>query len=841
MLKKILFFLFSLAATVSLIWFADRPVPLGEVSLPPLGRLLNPFSGFWRNAEPAKVMSGLSENFDLPGLKAPVEVVYDDLKIPHIFAQNMADAMMVQGFVTARDRLWQMDLVSRSASGRLSEVMGKRTVEFDRLTRRQGMVWAAENNLESWKKSPETIEHLDAYSAGVNAYISQLSIAQRPIEFKLLNYEPELWTTLKTSLVVESMARNLCGYSDDGDATAMRDVLGEREFQSLFPQWNPKNQPIVPDFGQWKSWKTGNETENTTENPSPKVKKLPAVSEKPGNLSNDFPKFGNDFSFENKTPSPFRAFDGSNNWAISGKKSASGHAFLANDPHLSLTLPSIWFAVQIHTPEVNCFGVSLPGVPGIVIGFNENFAWGVTNGSEDVLDWYKISWANADRTAYNLDGKTKNVRLKLETIKIKYQPDLLDTVRYTDWGPVTYDFQLGHPLADCSMFWISHLAPDQSQMMSLYKLNTAKTVAEGQKDIDSWDTPAQNFVMADREGNIGIQVQGRFPLRKNEAGRFIQDGSKSENAWPGFIPADRVPKYNNPGRGFVFSANQHPVPPSFPYKFLGSFDDARNRRIFNRLAAMDSATVDSMKSIQLDNFNSLAADALPVMLKLTDTAQLDGAEKKLWDELHGWNFKFEKEMTLPSVFEMWSDSCYHLTFDEMYALDAADKPALFPDFWRWIDLMQHDPKNRFFDIQNTPEKETAREVVTQSFKKLTPEIAKSLLGGLEWGKYKHFKINHLARIDAFSRTDIQTSGHRNAPNAISSNHGPSWRMIVELGDTVRAVGVYPGGQSGNPGSPFYDNLVAPWAEGKYFDLQLLRNPGELKFPLQKSTFSPGKK
>lgn len=833
MLTRILLFLLSIGATVGLIYFADRPYPISkDVELPPVGRLLDPFSGFWRNAETAVATPGLSEKIDLPDLQAPVEVVFDDLGIPHIFAQNLHDVYLVQGFLTARDRLFQMDLVTRSAAGRLSEILGSRTLETDRLTRRQGMVWAAETNLEAWKKSPETMLQLEAYSAGVNAFVAQLPLAKRPVEFKLLNYAPEQWTPLKSSFVLENMCRMLSRTSSEEDATAALALLGAADFQSIFPLWNPKNQPIVQDFGQWKSGKNSSTAGKN--------------SGETGSLDFDFLKnFENqDFKFGKPVSekTPFRLRDGSNNWAISPKKSRSGKAILANDPHLGLSLPSVWYAVQLHTPEMNCMGVSLPGVPGVVIGFNENFSWGMTNGSQDVMDWYKIKWTDGSRSAYLVDGQPKPVQLRVETIRIKNQPDLLDTVRYTDWGPVTHDFQKDHPLADCAFFWSSHLAPAPEMLTSFYKLNTAKTVAEGQKGLENFDTPGQNFVMADRAGNIGIRTQGRFPARKDDAGRFVQDGSQSKNAWSGFIPNNLLPEWTNPSRGFVFSSNQTPVPPSYPFRLLGDYEDWRNRRIFSRLSKLDSATLDSMKIMQLDNRSTFATDALPLLLKLTDTTQLNPAERKIWDDLHGWQGDFEKDLTTPSLFQMWFDSCYHLTWDEMYAHSNADKPMLFPEYWRTLDLLDRDPKNKFFDVKNTPEKETAREVVTQSLKKIATAAAASMLtGDLAWGKFRGLKINHLTRIESFGRNDLLVGGHRLAPNAVDKSHGPSWRMIVEMGDSIRAVGVYPGGQSGNPGSPFYDNLLEAWAEGKYFDLQLLRSPDELKIPFSKTSFSPSKK
>ncbi|HRI58977.1 MAG TPA: penicillin acylase family protein [Saprospiraceae bacterium] len=252
-MSRIIRFLFSLFLTGATLWLLYAPQKVGESTLPPLGAFFNPFSGFWKNAEPA---SGFSpQNMNLPGLKGKVEVVYDDLLIPHIFAENKEDAVRVQGYITAQHRLWQMDIATRKASGRLSEVLGERTLNIDRMTRRRGMVFAAENNVLGWRKSPEGMRLLEAYADGVNAYIAQLSPADYPIEFKLLDYAPEPWSVLKSALIVEAMAETLCSGENDLASTNALAQFGRDTFNYLYPEWNPKQRPIIPDTGQWKDWK----------------------------------------------------------------------------------------------------------------------------------------------------------------------------------------------------------------------------------------------------------------------------------------------------------------------------------------------------------------------------------------------------------------------------------------------------------------------------------------------------------------------------------------------------------------------------------------------------------
>ncbi|MFN0013250.1 MAG: penicillin acylase family protein [Saprospiraceae bacterium] len=810
-------FFLALSLTAGLVWLLQTPLRFGSVSLPVLGNFFNPFTGFWQNAEP---VTGFSlQNIQLPGLKGRVEVVYDDLLVPHIFAENTEDALRAQGFVTARHRLWQMDIATRKASGRLSEVLGERTLEIDRLARRRGMVFAAENALLGWRKSPEGMRLLEAYCAGVNAYLAQLTPAEYPLEFKLLGYAPEPWSPLRTALLVEAMAETLCSGENDLPATNALNLYGRDTFDYLYPAWNQKQRPIVPDTGQWTGQRTTASAQpkyGSNETMPPSDGKM-AITERPDYIL------------------------GSNNWAVDGSKTASGHPILCNDPHLNLTLPSIWFQLQIHTPEMNCYGVSLQGMPGIIIGFNENTAWGVTNVGHDVSDWYRIKWTDGTRTRYLLDGVERNADLHLEEIKIKGQAPLLDTVRYTVWGPVTHDYDKEHPLRDCALRWVTHEQPNPDELKALLLLDSGKSYSDYRTALRGYECPAQNFVFASRTGDIAITVQGRLPVRAQEQGRFVLDGSKAASAWGGFIPMDQVPSLHNPARGFVFSANQHSTSPTYPYYYLSfEFDASRGRRIYDRLSTLKNATRDSMKTIQLDNFSQRAADALPVMLRLLDRNRLDADGRKMADELAAWNFRYDAESTAAPLYTMWFDSCYVLTWDEMATLRDQGTSVMTPERWRFIELLETDTASIFFDCLNTPRRESAADVVNDGFSKMQRYFRDNPSERAPWAKFRPFAVRHIAQIDAFSRMDLEVGGHGSAPNAISRSNGPSWRMIVEIGELVEALGVYPGGQSGNPGSRYYDNMVDAWAAGEYYDLMFLNKPdaAPAEKVLARQTFLP---
>lgn len=787
-----------------LIYLLSTPFSQGKLTIPPLGSLFNPFTGFWRNAEPVTGPT-LPASVKLPGLKGKAEVVYDHLFIPHIFAENDLDAAMVQGYVAAQNRLFQMDLTVRKVSGRLSEIIGEKTLAIDKMSRRKGMAWSAEKDLESWKKSPEDMELIEAYTAGVNAWISQLTPADYPIEYKILNYKPEPWTPLNCAMVVEGMADMLADYDDDLEATNAMKLLGEETYKSLYPVYNPKQQPVVPP-GYYPGHPTA----------LPQTAQPAGMSDAIGYLPGG--------AQEELTIDP--TVKGSNNWAVAGSKTASGHPLLCNDPHLGLSLPSIWYQAQIHTPSASRYGVSLPGIPGIVIGFNENVAWGITNVGADVSDWFKVKFTDATRLNYELDGKSTPVTLKMETIKVKGMPDVVDTVRYTVWGPIMYD-DPKEPLYDCAYRWLTHDVIKSTPVSQFAKLNHAKSFADYTAALTNFDCPPQNFVFADKNGDIAIRVQGNFPVRMNDEGRFIQDGSQSANAWRQFIPQDEIPKMHNPSRGFVASANQNSTDPTYPYFIkYGDWEQYRGRREVLWLEKMQGATVDSMKAMQNSNFSHRADDAKAAMLKLIDRNELDDTEIKLLTDVEGWNSSYDKDLTAPTLFEMWFDSTYQLTFDEIFAFRKQNIAILMPHSWRLIDFLEKDTSNIIFDLKSSPERETAANIVTASFKQMAAKAATTLPADLIWGNAHSLSINHLAKIAPFSRQNIPIGGHRSALNAILRDYGPSWRMIVDLGDEIKGIGVYPGGQSGNPGSKFYDNMIDTWVNGEYNKLLFWSTPKE---------------
>ncbi len=788
----------ALALIVCIVLISNWFHPFGA-PLPAIGPFFDPAKGFWQNAEALGATADQSIELPLEGKQ--VTVAFDDRLVPHIFAEDETSLAFAQGYITAQYRLWQMDIATRSVSGRLSEVLGARTLKRDKLQRRKGMVYAAERTLEAWKKNPDEIAVVEAYTAGINAWVATLTPEQYPLEFKLLGYAPEPWTPLKTALMLKNMAETLCFRNEDVAASNALELFGEEQFRFLFPEYNPKQSPIIPADVSW------NFLPVTTPDPQPKMSGL--------------------IPYRNLPQSPEGI--GSNNWALSGSKTASGNPILCNDPHLRLTLPSVWYEVQLHTPSLNAYGVSLPGAPGIVIGFNENIAWGLTNVGQDVLDWYRIRWTDKSKQNYLLDGKPTPVDIREEVINVRGRKEaVVDQVKYTVWGPVVYETEPSEYL-DMAMRWVAHDMPAEGcihEIGMFFNFMKGKGFSDYAESIACYESPAQNIVFASGSGDIAITVAGKFPIKHKEQGRFVQDGSSSANAWQGFIPPSQIPKVLNPKRGFVASANQNSTSPDYPYYYNGGFDDYRGRYINRRIEAMQGATLEDMEALQNDNYSIKAEEGVPLMLGLLDESQLtDPLSRSILADLKKWDFRFEADSKAAAAFDVWFKALQRRAFEDIIDFELRDSmEILFPETWRLLEMLQEQPENAVFDDYCSKNMEHAKEIVTQAYGEMVETLRKSYAASdFNWAVQKGTTISHIANIPAFSVKNIRCGGYGDAPNAIREANGPSWRMIVELGDTVKAHGVYPGGQSGNPGSPFYDNSIADWATGKYYELLFMKD------------------
>ncbi|NRA93539.1 MAG: penicillin acylase family protein, partial [Psychroserpens sp.] len=648
------------------------------------------------------------------------------------------------------------------------------------------------NSLEVIKKDPESLKYLQAYSDGVNAYIDQLDPEDYPVEYKLLDYEPEAWSIEKTMHLLMYMTDMLCSRNHDLEFTNVLRMVGKERFDLLFPDFFDVNDPVIPKETDWSFI-----SEEMTETPFSEIPK--------------------DTIWEViQEPHPN---NGSNNWAVGPDKSYSGFPILANDPHLGLNLPSIWFVMQLHSPNQNVFGATLPGTLGIIIGFNEDIAWGVTNATRDVMDWYKVEFQDSSRTSYKYGNDWNKSKLRLEEIKIRNKETYIDSVLYTHHGPVTYDhnFKSNNPKNGYAMKWMGHVGHNFAKLF--LKLNKA-TNYDGYLDaISEHVAPAQNFIFASKEGDIALWIQGKFPNKWKDQGKFLLDGSNPDHDWQGYIPREFNAHTKNPERGFVSSANQHPVDPSYPFfVFNDGYETYRNRVINNYLSVREKLTIQDFKNLQNNNFNLKAQELVPFMLEKMEVPALTDDEQKLLSHLRSWNFVNSTDYLAPSIWAAWIKHLNKLTWDEFYLEDQALKA---PFMYQTIYLLKNHPNDELMDIQGTPLKETAIDLFTISFKAAAKELEewKTENGEYYWKDYKGAYVGHLLQaLPAFSRLNIPIGGDRNTVNASDVNHGPSWRMIVEMSSPPKVYGVYPGGQSGNPGSKYYDNFIDDWAKGNYYDL-----------------------
>ncbi|UCS93263.1 penicillin acylase family protein [Echinicola marina] len=806
------YFGFLIVFIFTLILAVGLSVKLGPV--PPLGYLMDPFHGFWQNSYSED--ETVKKSVKITGLEAEVKINYDENLIPHIFAQNEHDLMMAQGYVTARHRLWQMEFQTRAAAGRIAEIVGPVALEFDRMQRRKGLGYGAEAGLEYIKNNdPETLSLIEAYASGVNQYIDQMDMGELPVEYKLLDYRPEPWTPYKTVLLLKYMADMLVG-DKDVEYTHLRKVLGEAGMNKFFPDYPGVNDPVIEMDKKWDF--------------------IPLEVQRPEGL--DYPDFS---ILQEALPDPEPGV-GSNNWAVSGAKTQSGNPILANDPHLGLNLPSLWFTLQLSTPAYTVKGASLPGALGVISGFNEDIAWGVTNATRDVRDWYSIEFKDENRLEYRYNDQWIQSTHRIEEIAVQGDSAFLDTVIYTHYGPVMYDhsFMPNKQKVNFALKWTA--LDGSNEQRTFLDLNRAKDHDDFIAALDHFTAPAQNFAFASKEGDIALKVQGKFPLKWPEQGKYLMDGNDARYEWTGYIPNEQNPATLNPDRGFVSSANQYSVGSDYPYYiFDDSFEEYRNRRINSRLTEMQDISVEDIKSLQFDDYNLHAAEVLPVMLNYltADSSQVfESPATALIDTLSRWDFYADPEKTAPVIFDIWWEKLRSSVWRKLSEIPGA---IVLPDNYRTAKFLIETPNDSIFDQAATNAKvETASDHIESTFFEAVEEWSTLVEKdeNLNWYRYKGTSILHLVpNFAAFSHQNIKTGGGKSIINATSSRHGASWRMVVELGDKVNAFGIYPGGQSGNPGSKFYDNMIPLWAEGKYLDFGL-RSSDQTEHLLYSTTMVP---
>jgi penicillin G amidase len=796
---RVIPFIASAVITVVLVYvFNTRIGPA-----PAFGTFLSPQHGVWQNADDAD--ADFSASISLPQLNGSGNVYFDERLVPHIVTDNDADAYFIQGYLHAKFRLWQMEFSTHAAAGRVSEIIGGKAENFDREQRRIGMVFAAEKMLKEMEANEFT------KMSGINAFIQQLSKSELPIEYKLLGYAPEKWSNIKTALFIKQMTKTLAYGADDLEMTALKNVFDDAQMQILFPELQDSLSPIIP---------AGTAFEKPSFEPV-----APADADSAYLLKKDSAL---KMAFLDKPSKD----NGSNNWAVSGSKTKSGAPILCNDPHLDLTLPAIWFEMQMTTNTMNAYGVSFPGIPGVVIGFNDSIAFGFTNAGRDVRDFYEIKFRDETKREYWFNNEWKPAEQRIEEIRIKGKATKLDTVSYTVFGPVTYDASFKNDLTGGKAIatrWIAHFP--SNELLMWYYLDRAKNYNDYYEALQHFTVPSQNMVFASKSGDIAIRQQGLFPLRWNRQGVYVMPGFDSSYLWQGTIPLTATPASVNPERGFVSSANQRPVDVTYPYYIPGGYDVYRGLQVNRKLSAMSNITPQDMMQLHGDNFNGFAQVMVQLMRKYTNAASLNTDEKKYYELVMNWNLMNDTDSKAATVFQLWYDRLErNVWVDEFTKKDSL--MHVQPDDFTLADALTKDSLFKFVDNIKTPEVETVFDVFTSSLKEVVPEMEKAERENkLGWAAHKNTTVYHILRnaVMPFARTGLSIGGGKHIVNATQHSHGPSWRMIVHLTNETEAYVVYPGGQNGNPGSKYYDSFIDTWAKGDYYKAWVMKK-GDVSNP-----------
>jgi len=451
-----------------------------------------------------------------------------------------------------------------------------------------------------------------------------------------------------------------------------------------------------------------------------------------------------------------------------------------------------------------------------MIGFNEDIAWGMTNVSHDIKDFYRIKFTDSSKQKYIYGDKILDVITHNETIKRRGEADHIERVPQTIWGPITYTSDS----TDLAMHWVRASYANPNEPAVFVNSMKSKSYEEFIENTSDYVGPAQNFLCIDKS-NIGIRVNGRFPAKTKGDGKFIKDGTKKEAGWTKFIPKDELPHVKNPSRGFVSSANQRSAGPEYPYYYNGTFGTYRAERINELLADQEKFDISAFKKMQVDNLSIRARDFLPIFLKTVENYK----HKEYQSILKDWDYTYTADSKAGTIFYKWYYNYRRMIFDE-FSSHRESMYLKYPFDWKIFELTTTDPEHMIFDDTRTEKIELRDDIIILSFVQTFEDLKEE--EDLAWSSYRPVHIDHVAKISGLGSGALELSGSGDAINALRSRFGPSWRMVVGMGDAPEAYGVYPGGQSGNPASAYYKNMIQTWAEGKYYRLELQSDPEKIK-------------
>jgi len=765
----------------------------GVGRVPPVGPLLDPWTGIWSVARQTRAPSTPQH---LPELGAPVEILVDRRGVPHLYATTDLDAWRALGWLHARDRLFQLELQSRATAGTLTGWVGAAALPLDREMRALGIARTADALFREMDTTGASYRAISAYAEGVRARIGALGAADFPFEYHLLRTRPGRWTAVQTLYLYGRMSHTLAWNETELDREWMAARVGDRAAAALLPANSPLQAPVVPEGPAARpAWRLPAPGE-----PAPDGRAAPRLAD--ASRSEDI-----------------RA--GSNNWVAAPGRTRDGHALLAGDPHLSLTLPSIWYEAEIHSCEgLAIYGVTIPGAPAVLIGLTPGVAWSFTNSSGDFVDRYAEQVDDEAHPARHLvDGEWKPVDHRVEAYLDGHGDTLAVDTLYATWrGPL-----FRSPAGWRSIRWTALEAKDPFR--SYLEMQRARSVADWLAAQSRLEAPSQNGVAADTGGHIAEVTAGRYPRRPGNDGGRIFDGTRSAEDWQGDLPP--YPVSVDPAQGYIFSANQQVRDPAVDPSYRGSDWPApwRALRLASLLRADSSLTPETFRRWQLDPISARAEWWLPVLI---DAAAADSALRAPRELLVGWSDGYAPTSRAAPLFEAALDRLEALTWDE---LGTGSGPRPSPTV---LAALREHPDDPWWDRRSTSGRETRddllRLALTEAWARLTdPERLGPVTGRWRWDQVRTARIPHIARIPGLGAPPLSVVGGNGtlSPLGSNANHGASWRMVTEMSATPKAWTIYPGGQSGNPASVWYDDRIPRWQAGELDSARITRVPTDL--------------
>lgn len=768
-----------------------------------------------------------NNQLQVPGLQQPVEVLRDQAGINHIYAQNQRDLFFAQGYCAARDRLFQFEIWRRQATGTIAEILGERELKRDigtRLFKFRGDMTTEMNYYHE-----DGAEIITAYTDGVNAYIEEVlqNPDLLPVTFKALGILPEKWTPEVVISRHQGLLGNIATELTTGRAVAAIGVDKVKQYNWFHPK-DPNleldaaitaemlNEDILGLYNAYRT-KVVFQPEDIVEQYRTKATAL----------SDPF----SDLRYQEEQETE-KLWIGSNNWVTSPALSADGHAYMANDPHRTLAVPSLRYWVHLSAPGWDVIGGGEPEIPGVSIGHNQYGAWGLTVFRTDGEDLYVYDLNPDNLNQYQYKDEWVDMDVITEQIKVKDGDDIAVDLRYTRHGPVTFIDSARNKAYGVRCAWME---PGGAPYLASLRMDQAKNWEEFRAACNYSHIPGENMIWADREGNIGWQAVGIAPLRRNFSGMVPVPGD-GRYEWDGYLPIVDKPNAFNPASGFIATANQNVTPEDYTeWDAIGfSWSDSfRGDRVNDVLSSGKKLTMEDMKSLQTDYLSIPARTLVPMLKSLNfDNSQA----KEATDLLRQWDYILDKNSSAAAIYVAWENALKDQYFN--YFPDAEAEGVITGiSFTKLLDWIMN-PVDRWGT--NGAEKRdeylvgTLSSAVQSLAQKLGPDMSAWTYGG---DKGKHVQLIHPLGnvVNAELQAQLNTArmprgGNQYTPGATGSSlnqsHGATFRYIVDVNDWDASVGANSPGQSGDPKSPYYDNLFKPWANDEFFTVPYSREKVE---------------